>query len=54
VLNPIFRIPHILNTLTLTTGPCLLMHWGGLNKPFVNVPWTTPPLIVHYLVTGGD
>jgi PTS system cellobiose-specific IIC component len=54
VLNPIFMIPYILNALILTTGTYLLMHWGVLNKPFVNVPWTTPPLIGHYLVTGGD
>jgi PTS system cellobiose-specific IIC component len=54
VLNPIFMIPYILNALILTTSTYLLMHWGVLNKPFVNVPWTTPPLIGHYLVTGGD
>jgi PTS system cellobiose-specific IIC component len=23
-------------------------------KPFVNVPWTTPPIVGHYIVTGGD
>ncbi len=54
VLNPIFMVPYILNALILTTGTYLLMQWGLLNKPFVNVPWTTPPLIGHYLVTGGD
>lgn len=54
VLNPIFMVPYILNALLLTTGTYLLMQWGVLNKPFVNVPWTTPPLIGHYLVTGGD
>jgi PTS system cellobiose-specific IIC component len=30
------------------------MHWNVINKPFVNVPWTTPPIIGHYLVSGGD
>jgi PTS system cellobiose-specific IIC component len=54
VLNPIFMIPYILNALILTTGTYLLMHWNLINKPFVNVPWTTPPIIGHYLVTGGD
>ena len=54
VLNPIFMIPYILNALILTTSTYLLMHWGILHKPFVNVPWTTPPIIGHYLVTGGD
>jgi PTS system cellobiose-specific IIC component len=54
VLNPIFMIPYILNALLLTTSTYLLMHWGVIQKPFVNVPWTTPPIIGHYLVTGGD
>lgn len=54
VLNPIFMVPYILNALILTTGTYLLMHWNVINKPFVNVPWTTPPIIGHYLVSGGD
>lgn len=54
VLNPIFMIPYILNALLLTASTYLLMHWGLISKPFVNVPWTTPPIIGHYLVTGGD
>lgn len=54
VLNPVFMIPYILNALMLTTTTYLLMELGLINKPFVNVPWTTPPIIGHYLVTGGD
>jgi PTS system cellobiose-specific IIC component len=54
VLNPIFMIPYILNALILTTSTYLLMHWGLIHRPFVNVPWTTPPVIGHYLVSGGD
>lgn len=54
VLNPIFLVPYVLNALLLTTGTFLLMDWGLIQKPFVNVPWTTPPVIGHYLVTGGD
>ena len=54
VLNPIFMVPYVLNALILTTGSYLLMHWNIIHKPFVNVPWTTPPIIGHYLVTGGD
>ena len=54
VLNPVFMIPYILNALILTTGSFLLMDWGIIHKPFVNVPWTTPPIIGHYLVSGGD
>lgn len=54
VLNPIFMIPYIINALILTTVTYLLMNWGVIQKPFVNVPWTTPPIFGHYLVTGGD
>ena len=54
VLNPIFMVPYVLNALILTTGTYLLMDWGVIHKPFVNVPWTTPPVIGHYLVSGGD
>jgi PTS system cellobiose-specific IIC component len=54
VLNPIFMIPYILNALILTASSYLLMYANVIHKPFVNVPWTTPPVIGHYLVTGGD
>lgn len=54
VLNPVFMVPYILNALLLTTGSYLLMSWNIIHRPFVNVPWTTPPIIGHYLVSGGD
>jgi PTS system cellobiose-specific IIC component len=54
VLNPVFMVPYVLNALILTTGTYLLMYAGIIHKPFVNVPWTTPPIIGHYLVSGGD
>jgi len=47
-------VPYILNALILTASSFLLMQWGLIHKPFVNVPWTTPPIIGHYLVSGGD
>jgi PTS system cellobiose-specific IIC component len=54
VLNPIFMVPYVLNALLLTAGTYLLMDWHLIQRPIVNVPWTTPPIIGHYLVTGGD
>jgi PTS system cellobiose-specific IIC component len=54
VLNPVFMVPYVLNALLLTTGSYLLMQWHVIGKPFINVPWTTPPIIGHYLVSGGD
>jgi PTS system cellobiose-specific IIC component len=54
VLNPLLMIPYVLSALLLTTGTYLLMDAGLIGRPYVNVPWTTPPIIGHYLVTGGD
>jgi PTS system cellobiose-specific IIC component len=54
VLNPLFMIPFVLCALILTTGTYLLMDWGVMRRPFVNIPWTTPPVLGHYLITGGD
>jgi PTS system cellobiose-specific IIC component len=54
VLNPVFMIPYVLNALILTSATYLLMHANVIHRPFVNVPWTTPPIVGHYLVTGGD
>lgn len=54
VLNPWFMIPYVANALLLTASTYCLMDWGWIRKPFVNVPWTTPPVVGHYLLTGGD
>ena len=54
VLNPVFMVPYVLNALILTTGSYLLMYWNLVQRPVVNVPWTTPPIVGHYLVSGGD
>ena len=54
VLNPVFMVPYVMNALLLTTGSYLLMRFHVIGKPFINVPWTTPPIIGHYLVSGGD
>lgn len=54
LLNPLFMVPFILCALVLTAGSYLLMHWGIIRRPYIPVPWTTPPVIGHYLATGGD
>jgi PTS system cellobiose-specific IIC component len=54
VLNPLLMIPYVLSALLLTLGTYLLMDRGWIGRPFVNVPWTTPPVLGHFLVTGGD
>jgi cellobiose PTS system EIIC component len=54
VLNPIFMIPYVLSALVLTTGTYLLMYFNLIQRPWVAIPWTTPPIIGHYLACGGD
>jgi PTS system cellobiose-specific IIC component len=54
VLNPIFMMPYVMTALVLTTATYLLMDWNVIQRPFVAVPWTTPPIIGQYLVSGGD
>jgi PTS system cellobiose-specific IIC component len=54
VMNPVFMIPYVLSALVLTLATYLLMAGDVIARPFVNVPWTTPPIIGHYLITGGD
>lgn len=54
VLNPLLMIPYVLSAMALTTGTYMLMYWEVIQRPFVPVPWTTPPIIGHYLVSGGD
>jgi PTS system cellobiose-specific IIC component len=54
VLNPIFMIPYILSALTLTAATYLLMAANFISKPVINIPWTTPPIIGHFLATNGD
>ena len=55
VLNPVFMVPYVLNALMLTDRQLPADGRGtSSGRPFVNVPWTTPPILGHYLVTGGD
>lgn len=54
VLNPILMIPYTLCNLVLTLITYLLMNFDLMNRPVVSVPWTTPPILMQYLTSGGD
>ncbi|MFZ4732080.1 MAG: PTS sugar transporter subunit IIC [Pirellulales bacterium] len=54
VLNPLLMVPYVASAVVLTASTWALMEWNLIGRPVVNVPWTTPPVIGHYLVTGGD
>lgn len=55
IMNPLLLVPFIF--LTSTLGYLIgyiATAWGLVSATFVQVPWTTPPLINAYLATGGD
>jgi len=54
VLNPILMLPYVINAVLLAGATFLLMEWGLVGRPVVGIPWTTPPIVGHYLATGGD
>ncbi|MDL5042026.1 PTS sugar transporter subunit IIC [Heyndrickxia coagulans] len=53
VLNPIMMIPFIINPLVMAVVAYFAMAWGLV--PYTNgtnIPWTTPPIIAGFLVSG--
>ncbi|WP_214890888.1 PTS cellobiose transporter subunit IIC [Exiguobacterium sp. s142] len=54
VLNPVMLIPFILVPVTLTIVSYVALSTGMVPKTVAIVPWTTPPIISGYLVTGGS
>lgn len=54
VLNPMMLIPFLLAPLTCITIAYFSMDLGIVAKPIgVVPPWTTPPIIQGYLITGS-
>jgi PTS system cellobiose-specific IIC component len=47
-------IPYVLSALALTFCSYALMYFDLIQRPYINIPWSTPPIIGHYLITGGD
>lgn len=54
VLNPVFLIPFILVPVTLTVISYIALSTGIVPKTVAILPWTTPPILSGYLVTGGS
>ena len=54
VLNPLLMVPYVACAVLLTASSWVLMELGLIGRPVVGIPWTTPPVIGHWLVTGGD
>lgn len=54
VFNPLMMIPYICIPLVLAVGTYVLMAANIIARPVASVPWTMPPIIGPYLITGGD
>ncbi|WP_422404127.1 PTS sugar transporter subunit IIC [Mammaliicoccus sp. JADD-157] len=54
VLNPAMLIPFILIPVLLTVISYLALAFGLVPKTVAIIPWTTPPILSGYLVTGGS
>lgn len=54
VLNPIFMIPFILTPVITVTFAYFMTVIGFCGKMIYAVPWTTPPLLIAWLGSGGS
>lgn len=51
VANPILAIPFIVSPLACATTAYLVISWGWVNAPFLEVPWVMPCFLGAYLST---
>ncbi|MDF9824830.1 PTS system cellobiose-specific IIC component [Breznakia sp. PF5-3] len=54
MFNPIMIIPFILVPVINITSTWLLMSANIIGRPFVEIPWSTPPIFNGFLMSGGD
>ena len=54
VLNPLLAIPFIGIPLILQGITYFLIQFGIIGHIVAAAPWTTPPVIAGFLITGGD
>lgn len=54
VMNPLLIIPFILGPVLATIATYLAMDWGLVAPVVTIIPWSTPPIIGGFLITGGN
>src|SRR5690625_669071 len=54
VLNPVFLIPFVFGPVILTVISYFALYTGLVPKTVAILPWTFPPILSGYLVTGGS
>ncbi|MDN6029476.1 MAG: PTS transporter subunit EIIC [Lactococcus plantarum] len=54
VLNPVMLVPFVGTPILLQVITWFLMKYNLIGKVVTSIPWTTPPVLSGFLVTGGD
>lgn len=54
VMNPILAIPFMLSPAVSATVAYFLTNIGFCGRMVVNAPWTTPPVLMAFLSSGGS
>lgn len=54
VLNPWFLVPFVFGPVLITVISYFALTTGIVPRTVAMVPWTTPPILSGYLVTGGS
>lgn len=54
IFNPIMLIPFIFTPIINISLSYLLMQLNIIGRPWVEIPWATPPIFNGFLMTGGD
>jgi cellobiose PTS system EIIC component len=54
VLNPMMFVPFILTPIVLSLTSYFSILWGIVPKTVAIAPWTAPPIMSGWIVTGGS
>lgn len=54
VLNPFLLIPYVLSSTVASIVSYGAMALHLVARPFIELPWATPPPVFAYIATGGD
>lgn len=54
VLNPVLFVPFIFTPIILQIITWFLMSFNIIGHVVTSIPWTTPPILSGFLVTGGN
>ncbi|WHE06852.1 PTS transporter subunit EIIC [Thermoanaerobacterium thermosaccharolyticum] len=54
ILNPFMLLPLMLSRILPSVLAWIVLRFNLVTRPYIMVPWTTPPIIGGYLATGGD